>query len=542
MKRLIAACLVLVLALSVLPAEALAAHSFVDYDRIHATTTKSAYKVTATFGPIVAEGNLRYTGSFTREEIEEEIEDVMRWMGVTDQDMRKAQEAIDRWEEDLKITEKDYWEILTNWAHMLGKEDTFKLASSLMELYKKSDVEDVTWNEAIQFFKDVGNYIDEKWMGELLDLLPWAEKNGIDWNEQYQDFADNLGDAAEDSESLFNLAQEWLAEQYKVGTLSGAAEEVAGTAAPSALAVWKIIYNSMEVFYEQWLKDKDRWKDRVDAVNGAALLKTFYDTVNNYLQARDPDNANWVLTVAGNGKRTFTFFGSEGNKQYYTMAITAAKAASSYNAYGYRGQGTSTPYGTYLGTGAIRLTHSLGGFNYNFWNLPIGQVPCKHWLDDMTATLILAGGAEIDVRGGATISRNFTAPDLEFTISGGYSYQYNSTIPATPGNRDVTAHIPLSAFEDELYTYSDHSFSMRQGIQNVQDDKVTALEYVTMALHSEMNGNNLQVICDDIDAYINIAGIEFADIRDGDISAANTWDYNIWANMDNGILLEIQMK
>ena len=80
---------------------------------------------------------------------------------------------------------------------------------------------------------------------------------------------------------------------------------------------------------------------------------------------------------------------------------------------------------------------------------------------------------------------------------------------------------------------------MRQGIKNVQGDQVTALEYVTMGLHSEMNGNNLQVICDDVNAYINIAGIEFADVKDGDILAANTWDHNIWANMDNGILLEI---
>ena len=75
-----------------------------------------------------------------------------------------------------------------------------------------------------------------------------------------------------------------------------------------------------------------------------------------------------------------------------------------------------------------------------------------------------------------------------------------------------------------------------------EHDKVTALEYVTMGLHSEMNGNNLQVICDDINAYINIAGMEFADIKEGDITAANTWDHHIWADMDSGIKLTIHMK
>jgi len=106
----------------------------------------------------------------------------------------------------------------------------------------------------------------------------------------------------------------------------------------------------------------------------------------------------------------------------------------------------------------------------------------------------------------------------------------------------VTATIGLNQFEDDLYTYSNHTLSMRQGIQNVQDDKVTALEYVTMGLHSEMDGNNLQVICDDINAYVNIAGVEFADIKEGDITAANTWDDHIWADMGLGIKLTIHMR
>lgn len=530
MKRLIALFLAVALVVSAIPLQTLA-YSGVDYSRIHGSNTRSAYKVTATFGPIVADGELRYTGSFTQEEIDAEIADVMKWMGITEKDLIKAQQDIDRWEEDLKITEEDYWDILTNWAHMLGKEDTFKMASSFMEVYKNKDI---SWSDMMGFARDLGNYLGMQ-MDSAVDLLTWSEEQNLDWGEEYQSYAESLGSMADDSETLFNCAKDWVTANYDNGVLAGAAAETG----MSALAAWKIIYNSTEVFLEQWLKDQERWKDRVEATNATAMLNTFYDTVNNYLQARVANNANWVLGVAGNGTRIFSFFGSEGNKQYYSMAITAAKASTSYNAYGYRGQGASTPYGTYIGSGAIQLNHNLGPFNYHFWNLPIGQLPCKNWLDDMTATLALAGGAEIDVRGGATISRRFSAPELEFTVSGGYAYQYNSTIPATPGNRDITADIPLSAFEDDLYTYSDHTFSMRQGIKNVQGDQVTALEYVTMGLHSEMNGNNLQVICDDVNAYINIAGIEFADVKDGDILAANTWDHNIWANMDNGILLEI---
>ena len=536
MKRFIALCLSLVLLISVIPVDGHAKYSFVDYSRIHASNTRTGYKVIATFGPMTVDGALRYTGSFSQEEIDKEIADVMRWMGVTEQDMIKAQEAIDRWEEDLEITEEDYWEILTNWAHMLGKEDTFELAKSFYSRYKGKDI---GWTDLLSFAKDLGNYLDEGWIGDLTDLIVPGEDMPPELGEAYKEYAESLGSSAEDMESLFDSTREWLAANYDNGLIQGAVAETGGT---SALKVWKLIYNSLEVMAEQWMKDQERWKDRVAATNATAMLKTFYDTVNNYLLARDPDNANWVLIVAGQGTRTFNFFGSEGNKQYITMAISAAKAASSFNSYGYRGQGASTPYGIYIGSGAIRLTHNLGPFNYNFWNLPIGQIPQENWYNDLVATLALAGGAEVERSGGATISRSFTAEELEFTVSGGYSYQYNSTIPATPGNRDVTAQISLSQFEDDLYCYSDHTLSLKQGIQNVQDDKVTALEVVTMSLHSEMDGNNLQVICDDIDAYVNIAGMEFADIHQGDITAANTWDDNIWANMDSGILLEIQMK
>ena len=200
------------------------------------------------------------------------------------------------------------------------------------------------------------------------------------------------------------------------------------------------------------------------------------------------------------------------------------------------------PYGTYTGSGVIRLTHDLTPFDANFWNLPIGMLPQKNWLNDLTATLILAGGAEIDVSGGTTIKRTFSADKLSFTIPGGYAYQYSSYIPANPGNRDVTATIGLNQFQDELYTHSDHKLSYKWGMMNVQDDSVTALEYVILDIHSEMDGNNLKVICDNCEAYVNLIGIEFADIKDGDIISANSWDSHIWADMDSGIKLTIHMK
>ncbi|MBQ7099342.1 MAG: hypothetical protein IJO05_06465, partial [Oscillospiraceae bacterium] len=73
MKRLIALCLVLILAFSVLPAEVSAKYQYIDYTRIYGGSTSKSYDVDASFGPLSVIGKLRYTGSFTDEEIDEEI-------------------------------------------------------------------------------------------------------------------------------------------------------------------------------------------------------------------------------------------------------------------------------------------------------------------------------------------------------------------------------------------------------------------------------------------------------------------------------------
>ena len=516
MKRVLACILTAVLILAFLPGNVDAKYQYIDYTKIYGSNTSKAYDVECSLGPAVVTGKLSYTSSFAQEEIDAEIRDVLQWMKITEEDIGKAHAAVAKWDAQKDFTEQDARNIINNWAKMFGIETPVKMAEDLYDFVRSDEN---GWNE-------LGLDMTDRLTEIVQDRVETFVFQSL--RTQFYYYAKEGG--------LLNLAGKLLNAQndlqyrtfsFGSGTLSGK-------------HVLELLKNTLVVSAEQYLKDKQRWADRVDAVNATALLKTFYDTVNNYLLAKHPKNGNWILTAAGGGTREFTFFGAEGNKQHYSVGLSASKISSSFNAYGYRGDGISTPFGIYLGSAAIRLTHNLGSFNYQFWNLPIGQLPCEGWLDDMTTTLALAGGAEIDVSGGATIIRKLTAPELEFTLSGGYSYQYNSTIPANPGNRDITATINLNQFEDSLYTHSDHKLTLKQGIQNVQGDQVTALEYVTMSLHSEMDGNNLQVICDDIDAYVNIGGIEFADIQTGDITAANTWDYNIWADMDSGLKITVR--
>ena len=58
MKRLIALCLVLILAFSVLPAEVSAKYQYIDYTRIYGGSTSKSYDVDASFGPLSVIGKL----------------------------------------------------------------------------------------------------------------------------------------------------------------------------------------------------------------------------------------------------------------------------------------------------------------------------------------------------------------------------------------------------------------------------------------------------------------------------------------------------
>ncbi len=518
MKRLLAGFLAVLMILPCLTVSASAKYQYIDYTRIYGGSTSKSYAVDAYFGPLSLLGRLRYTGEFTDEEIDEEIRDTLRWMQITEEDIGKAHAAVAVWEAQEGFTEQDAKNIINNWAKMFGLEEPVTLAQSFYDFLR---ADDQGWKELGQLgvdLTDQGTNIlkgkVEAWAFHILRV-------------KFEEFAEEG--------TLYGLMDKVMYEQFN---LKYRQFEFGGRTI-SGKTVIDMLKNTLVVSAEQYMKDKQRWADRVDAVNANALLKTFYDTVNNYLLARDPMNGNWVLSVAGGGLRYFNFFGSTGNKQYYTLAISAAKDSSASTVYAYRGQGANLPFGTYVGSGAIRLTHDMTPFDVNFWNLPIGALPRKNWLSDMISATF--GGGVVEMRGGTTIKREFTADKIVFSIPGGYAYQYSSYIPATPGNRDVTTSISLSQFNDELYTHSDHFLSYKWGLVNLQDDKATALEYVILSMHSEMDGSNLQVICDNCEAYVNIIGIELADIKDGDIISANGWDSNIWAGMDGGIKLVVHM-
>ncbi len=476
-------------------------YTFLDYTRVYGSKDRKRYDVECSFGTMTVPGKLLYTGEYSIEQINAAAEVILGRMGKTPKDMEDALLAISDWEEAQKITDEDAIEIADNIAKILGK--------------------DADWD----YLKSMPGFVEEVMADpmallKIFDILEADEKQRTD-------------------ELIEKYTTDWLLD--RLTDLNEAGISI-GSFSLSQKDIFKIIFNTMSVSLQEWLKDKERWADRVDAVNAQALLKAFYDALNLYLNDETPDGANWVLTAAGQQARYFRWFGSSGNIQYISLALTAHKSNQFAGLYAYRGNGANLPYGTYQGSAAIKLTHDLSGFDSQFWNLPIGIFQ-ENWLTELSYVSALAGGAELKTESKTQITRDLTASDITFTIPGGYSYQYNSTIPATPGNRDVYANIPLDAFQDIIHIKDTHTLSYRQGLGLVNEDgQLGGLEAVAMELRASVHKDMVSITGDNLQAYCNIAGIELADVDQNGVSGGSSFDDHIWAEMGQGLRLKIKLR
>jgi len=520
-KRCLSLFLVIVMALVSMPVwsepeqvEA-ATHKYVDYSRIYGSKTGQEYEVELSYSFATLPGTLRYTGSYTQEEIDDAIDRIFFHYGMDEGDLKYAQECIEKWNVKSQFTAADAMHIANNVAKMLD-----------LEVGKPLDAA----NEIFQF--------------------AWDNQ---DSKETITNLSINIAKAydAEVYERIYRTVCGFFS-QFK--TLEDIAVNMAGiqfdllNEKGITLAKWSVphvkiinmIVNCTEVFIDEWKRDKAKWKDRVEAVNAARLLECFYEAVNDYLQRHSPKNQNWVLTVAGSQKRYFNFFGSDGNVQWITLGLSASKNKISNFEYITRSDKTNYPYGIYTGAAVIDISHNLSNFDYDFWNLPIGIMK-KNWLNDLISASF--GGELVAMEDSTYIQRKLYCEQFSFYIPGGFSYQYNSTIPATVGNCDVVTTIDMECFTDKVFVEATHTLDYQWGFVNVQDgDKVTAYDYVGLKAHAEMENGDLRLIFDDTKALVWIAGETFADVNEQNMKGGTAWDENIWDDMDRGIRIKVKFR
>ena len=531
-KRLLSLFLSLVMMIVSVPviSEPLEAHAalypYLDYSRIYGSKNAQSYDVEVSFGSMMVEGKLRHTGDYSQNQIDIAISKVLEMNGLNESDLLYAQSEIEKWEKQQEITTKDYMEICANIANIMGVGEPFDMANNLYKVFIEGQG---AWETA----KDMA--------GTLYSANEWDLYTNI-YTAMEMIFLSHGGSVNADGKFVINSLGELADQMGEVQRMLLDEDALKiGNFSVNQLQIIQMVVSTVQVSVDQWKKDKKRWKDRVDAANAVAFMNSFYDAVNRYLEQYNPHNMNWVLSAAGIQGRYFSWFGSEKNYQRMNIGLSASKNTAPGTVYSNRGYRANTPFGSYTGSAGISLTHDLSSFNSNFWNLQLGILP-KNWLNNLLAASSYAGHGEINRTDITEITRTLIADEVTFTIPGGYSYQYNSTIPATTGNRDVVATIPLSAFKDKVWINAVHTLDYEWGLANVQEENVTALDYVKLDLHGELSNGNLSIIFDDTQALVWIAGMTFADIKEKNITGGHGWDNNIWANMDSGIKIKVKFR
>jgi hypothetical protein len=73
---------------------------------------------------------------------------------------------------------------------------------------------------------------------------------------------------------------------------------------------------------EKYEQDKQRWKDRVDAINAKRMLMDFYNKANSNLKNIAGDERwNWRVSMDATDSRYFTFFGIPGNLEMWAIIL-----------------------------------------------------------------------------------------------------------------------------------------------------------------------------------------------------------------------------
>ena len=84
------------------------------------------------------------------------------------------------------------------------------------------------------------------------------------------------------------------------------------------------------ISYEQWQKDKEKYKDIVNAYNANRRLDAYYVRVSELMTEERADESSWTLKIEAQDSADFEFHKIHGNTQLWTADIELKKRDGSY--------------------------------------------------------------------------------------------------------------------------------------------------------------------------------------------------------------------
>ena len=356
-----------------------------EVDRSKIEDSTKIYPVTLTIGSMSFRGTLSRMDKPTEEEIKQAIKDALKEMGLTELEISELQETVDRVAAEEELTQEDIDRVMQN-------------------LMKIAGVDNV-----VDLIKSVGSAED----GAILDAL-----EGYGADEAYE------------------KTLEWLLEQVAEG-----AGEAAG-------AVKKLLDTAM-ISADQYERDQQKWKNRVDAANAERTLKEFYFKAKDRADGMRGMRAHgWALKIEDSASKNFTFFTTEGNLQIWTVNLILKK---------YDTKQDNVPSGKYSGVVVISVEYEMSPFDQGFADWAInksGMLDAQKTYFDKMKKMGVTG---YDI----TYAPDDYDPTYIHRILDDNDYSTSLTVPLSRG-QNVKFLIDLSSLTDTKDTVIRHSLSVKQ--------------------------------------------------------------------------------
>lgn len=323
------------------------------------------YPATLSIGSMSFRGRISRMDKATDSEIEEAIKKALDEMGLTELEVGEAQALVEKVAKDEELTKEDVDAVMDN---------LFKLAGvdSLAELLK------VMFGDSSKSFTEaMADYAADEVKGKALDWI--------------------LEQIAEGGSEVFSVATKLL--------------------------------DMVVISMDQYEKDQQKWKNRVDAANAERMLNEFYDKVNETLDnMQGMRSRGWSLQIEDTANRNFTFFGVEGNMETWTVNMLLKKFDTGDNV---------SASGTYTGIVSITVEYEMSEYDKGFKDWCINK---SGFYDTYIAAVSAAGKLKLDASDDyekTYIHRNLTGDNFSTSLS----------VPVAKG-QSVRSQLSFSDFED----------------------------------------------------------------------------------------------
>lgn len=124
------------------------------------------------------------------------------------------------------------------------------------------------------------------------------------------------------------------------------------------------VVDGIFISYEQWEKDKAKWKSIAEMYEAKQRIRTYNMAVQEKINEYFSEHGNWTVKINSQDWADLRFEAVDGNKQIWTADIELTKNDGSY--------GNIT--GTYTGRFAFKMDSDLSGYDANFGKYIVSDI------------------------------------------------------------------------------------------------------------------------------------------------------------------------